>query len=239
MPRFPVLAAAFVMAALLSSCTAKPPLALAPGIELLPDSALPPPTPADFSLPERVFLLGPYDQLMVSVYGVEELQRELQVDAGGRFDFPLVGTLDAGGRTPAQVAREIEDRLRGRFVKQPQVTVSVLETSSQRVTVDGEVSRPGTYPVFGAMTLMRAVASAEGLSEFADREDVVVFRTVAGQRYAALYNLAAIRRGNYSDPAIYANDVVVVGESSSLRLFDRIARVAPLLTTPIIVLANN
>lgn len=223
---------------LLPACAMKAPLATAPGIELLASSSLPPPTGTDFALPGRVFHLGPHDQVLIGVFGVPELEREIQIDASGQFEFPLAGTLTASGRTPAEVARAIEDRLRGRYVKQPQVTVSLIETSSHRVTVDGEVTRPGSYPVLGDMTLMRAVASAEGLAEFADQEDVVVFRTAGGQRYAALYNLAAIRRGNYEDPRIYANDVVIVGESPSLRLFDTVARVAPLLTTPILILAR-
>ena len=91
------------------------------------------------------------------------------------------------------------------------------------------------YPVVGEMTLMRAVASARGLAEFAKLDDVVVLRTVNGQRYAGLYNLAAIRRGNYPDPRVYANDTVVVGDSSARRLFKDFLQVVPLLTTPIIV----
>lgn len=233
------LVACLALGVLFSGCASRLPLALDPAVTLAPQSVLPAPEAGDFLLPERVFVLGPYDQISVAVYGVAELQRELQIDAGGRFEFPLIGTIDAGGRTAAELAREIEDRLRGRYVKAPQVTINLIEMSSHKVTVDGEVTKPGAYPVYGDMTLMRAVASAEGLSSFADREDVVVFRKVGGQRYAALYNLAAIRRGNYEDPRIYANDVVIVGQSASLRMFDRFARIVPLFTAPIIILANN
>src|SRR3546814_21117547 len=94
-----------------------------------------------------------------------------------------------------------------------------METVSQVVTVSGEVRKPGLYPVLGKMTLMRAIAQAEGSTEFADADNVVVFRTVSGQDMAAVYNLGAIRRGNYNDPAVYAHDVVVVGESGTRRLF--------------------
>jgi polysaccharide export outer membrane protein len=85
------------------------------------------------------------------------------------------------------------------------------------------------------MTLMRAIATAKGLDEFANQSDVVVFRTVEGQKLAALYNLKAIRRGAYEDPEIFANDVVVVGDSSARRLFRDIIQASPLLTTPLIV----
>ena len=75
------------------------------------------------------------------------------------------------------------------------MTVNLKETVSQVITVDGQVTEPGLYPVVGRMTLMRAVATAKGLSEFAKLNDVVVFRTVKGQKLAALYDLHAIRRG--------------------------------------------
>ncbi len=71
---------------------------------------------------------------------------------------------------------------------------------------------PGLYPVTNQMTLMRVIASAKGLTEFARQEDVVILRTVNGQRMAGLYNIDAIRRGVYPDPPIYANDVIAVGD---------------------------
>jgi polysaccharide export outer membrane protein len=84
--------------------------------------------------------------------------------------------------------------------------------------------------------LLRAVASARGLTEFADQDDVVILRTVGGQRIAGLYNIGAIRRGLYEDPALYANDLVVVGDSPQRRLFRDFVSVAPLLASPVIAL---
>jgi polysaccharide biosynthesis/export protein len=89
------------------------------------------------------------------------------------------------------------------------------------------------------MTLVRAVATAEGTAEFAKLDDVVIFRTVKGQQLAALYNLKAIRRGSYADPEVFANDVVVVGDSQAKRLFKDALQVLPLLTTPLIILLQN
>ena len=129
-----------------------------------------------------------------------------------------------------------DSRLRGRFVRNPQVTVNLVETISQTVTVDGQVNRPGIYPVVGRFTLMRAVATAAGTSEYARLDDVIVFRDVDGQTYAGLYNLGAIRRGNYEDPEIFANDIVIVGDSPQRRMFEDILAAAPLLTTPLVIL---
>jgi polysaccharide export outer membrane protein len=145
----------------------------------------------------------------------------------------------AAGSTPEELAAAIETRLRENFMRDPHVTVNVKEANSQFVTVDGQVLQPGNYPVLGDMTLMRAVASARGLAEFASRDDVLILRTVNGQRYAGVYNLAAIRRGNYPDPEVYANDTVVVGDSAALRRMKDMITILPALTSPLIYLLGN
>ena len=107
------------------------------------------------------------------------------------------------------------------------------------VTVDGQVTEPGLYPVTNQMTLGRAIASAKGVSEFAKMDDVVILRTVNGQRMAGLYNLTAIRRGLYVDPPIYPNDVIEVGDSPARRLFKDFVSVTPLLAAPLIALIQR
>lgn len=223
-------------ALLLSACASSPPPVGGAGLQVVSTEALPAPTGADLTANTRPYLIGPFDKLDIEVFGVEELKREIQVDASGRIAFPLVGVIEASGTTPQQLANEIETRLRGRFVKDPQVTINLLEAVSQIVTIDGEVAKPGLYPVTGRMTLMRTVAVAGGLEDYANLQDVVVFREVAGQRMAGIYNLEAIRRGNYADPEIYGNDVVIIGDSPARRRFDQFLESVPNLLTPITVL---
>jgi polysaccharide biosynthesis/export protein len=210
------------------------------GVELAKSGVLPPPDRSDLFEVNRPYLIGPFDKLVIDVFGIEDLsKKEVQTDAGGRISFPLAGIVEAAGKTPAELEQILAERLRGRFVRNPQVTVNLKETVSQVITVDGQVREPGLYPVIGRMTLMRAVATAKGLAEFAKLDDVVVFRTVKNQKMAALYNLKAVRRGYYEDPEVYANDVVIVGDSSSRRLFKDALQIAPLLTTPLILLLQN
>jgi len=201
---------------------------------------LPPPSAAD-SVPGRDFRLGPNDQIVVEVFGVEELKREGRIDGAGNFSFPLVGSVQAAGRTPAELASSIEDRLRGRFIRDPQVSVNITELVSQSVAVDGQVTQPGRYVVIGEMTLQEAIASARGLTAEARITEVVVFRTVAGQRMAALFSLKDIREGRYADPDIYAGDVVVVGTSRARQLFRELAQIAPIFSvfTPLVYSINN
>lgn len=201
---------------------------------------LPEPGREDMIKASRPYLIGPFDQLVIDVFGIPELsKRDVTADAAGRISFPIAGVIDSAGLTPGELADEITRRLRAGFVRNPQVSVNLKETTNQVVTVDGQVKQPGVYPVIGQMTLMRAVATAKGVEEFAKLDDVVVLRTVGGQRYAGLYNLAAIRRGNYDDPQIFANDTVIVGDSKARRLFRDILTIVPLLTTPLIIALQN
>lgn len=198
-------------------------------------SDLPPPMGADLVVASSPYRIGAFDKLQVTVFGVPELSGKFQVDAAARLSLPLAGTIDAAGLTPAELGQAIDARLRGNFVKNPQVSVNLEETTSQVYTVDGQVGQPGSYPALGNITLMRAVANAKGAGEFARLDDVVVFRSVGGRPMAALYNLGAIRRGTYPDPKIYANDIVMVGDSKSKRLFQQFVQMFPLLTTPLVI----
>ena len=165
------------------------------------------------------YRIGPSDQLSVEVMGAPELKREGQVDAAGNLSIPLVGNVVVGGKTPQQVSEIISTKLRGRYLKDPQVTVNIVKANARTVTVDGAVGQPGLYPVTGRMTLQQAVASARGAGEIADLGNVVIFRTVNNQKMAALFSLKEIRAGRMPDPQIYGNDIVVVGESAARRFF--------------------
>lgn len=226
------------VAILCASCATRP-FTPGPHLALVEADALPPPQDVDPATGARVYRIGPFDEIAVSVFGIPELGQTVQVDAAGRISLPLVGAVPAAGMTPDELSSEIETRLRTNHVRDPRVSVNLEETVSQVVTVDGQVTEPGLYPVVGRMTLMRAIASAKGTAEFARLEDVVIFRTVGDRQMAALYNLQAIRRGLYEDPDIFANDVVVVGDSASRRLFRDILQASPLLTTPIIALIQR
>lgn len=211
----------------LGACGGRPTLGGDANLTVMPAGDLPLPTQQDFQKDTTPYYVGPFDRLIIDVYGMEELsKREIQVDASGRISFPLVGLLQVNGKTPVEIEQEMAARLRQAYFRDPQVTVNLKEVLSRVVTVDGEVKKPGLYPLIGRLSLMGAVARAEGTTEFSRLDDVVVFRTVGGRRYAALYNLEAIRHGTYGDPEIYADDVVMVGMSESRRFFKDLSALA-------------
>lgn len=219
----------------IASCGSPEPIRSTSSLTVIPNSAtLPPPVRNDLIAADRPALIGPLDTIEVSVFGISELDREMQVDSSGRIAMPLAGTLDARGKTAQELATAIQTALKARYVRNPEVTVNIKSSVSQVVTIDGSVVEPGLYPVTNQMTLMRVVASAKGLTEFARQEDVVILRTVGQQRMAGLYNIAEIRRGAYDDPSVYANDVIIVGDSPQRRLFRDLVSVSPVLAAPLI-----
>jgi polysaccharide biosynthesis/export protein len=231
---------AMLIVAATAGCAGSPPPVSSARLTVVSDSqGLPAPNRDDLTAADRPALIGPLDTIQVEVFNVSELSREMQVDASGRIAMPLVGTVEASGKTAEELAAAIEDALRGRYVRNPEVTVNIKSSVSQVVTVDGQVVEPGLYPVTNQMTLMRVIASAKGLSEFARQDDVVILRTVNDQKMAGLYNIGAIRRGAYDDPPIYANDVVVVGDSPQRRLFRDLVSLAPVLAAPLIAVFQS
>ena len=221
----------------LASCSSGPPLTPSASLTVLNDhSELPAPQRADLIAADRPSLIGPLDTISIDVFGLPELSRDMQVDASGRVAMPLIGTIDARGKTAEELAKSVELALGSRFVRDPHVTVNIRNSVSQVVTVDGEVTQPGLYPVTNQMTLERAIAQAKGFSEFARGTEVVALRTVNGKRMAGLYDVSAIRRGVYADPPVYANDVVIVGNSPARRVFKDFVSLSPLLAGPLIAI---
>lgn len=198
---------------------------------------LPAPDAVDAGVSERRFFIGPLDRLTIDVLGLPDFgSREVQTDASGRLSFPLAGVIDAAGKTPTELAAIIAGRLRQNYVRNPQVTVNLKETVSQVITVDGEVREPGSYPIVGTSTLLRAVAAAKGTTESALQSRVLILRKVGGLQYAGVYNLKSIRRGDYEDPQVFVNDVVVVGDNAARRLLRDALTILPAITTPAILL---
>lgn len=161
------------------------------------------------------YRIGAQDKISITVFQEPDLSlQDVQVDASGNILLPLIGTVTAAGRTTAELSREISERLDSRFLVDSQVSVIVSSSVSQKVTVVGSVTQPGVYEVRGQTTLLEALAMAKGLSRVAARDEVVVFRTVNGQRTGAIFDVSAIQRGEAADPAILGNDTVTVGLSN-------------------------
>ena len=166
------------------------------------------------SAPQPEYTIGVGDKLSVRVFQVPDLSfDELVVDTSGDIQMPLIGAVRATGQTAGQLSTQIAERLSAQYLRNPQVTVTVTEAASQKITVDGAVTKPGVYEMRGSTSLLQAVAMAEGPTAVADLTKVAVFRTISGQRSVALFDLQAIRQGRAEDPAVLGDDVIVVDTS--------------------------
>ena len=182
------------------------------------------------SAPQAEYTIGVGDKLSVRVFQVPDLSfDELVVDTSGGIQMPLIGAVRSTGQTAGQVSTRIAERLGAQYLRNPQVTVTVTEAASQKVTIDGAVAKPGVYEMRGSTSLLQAVAMAEGPSPIADLTKVAVFRTIGGQRSVALFDLQAIRQGRAEDPAVLGDDVIVVDTSRMSATMRSIVSAVPAL----------
>jgi polysaccharide export outer membrane protein len=173
--------------------------------------------------------IGALDQLNISVFQVESLTGEFKVDANGRIDYPLLGAVQAQGRTTEELRQFLASNLSQKYLQNPNVQVAIKERAEQKVTVDGAVTQPGVYVVKGPTTLIQAVAMARGTTQDANPSRVYVFRTIRGERVAGAFDLKQIRRAQAEDPIIYGNDVVVVDGDKSRQMIQTLLQTIPVL----------
>lgn len=128
---------------------------------------------------DRAYRVGIEDVLAIVVWKEPELSTTVPVRPDGRITVPLAGEIPALGRTTREIEADVAARLAA-TIASPMVTVVVKELHAGRVYVLGEVARPGMYPMRGRLTVLQALALAGGLTEFADRDDIVVLRPATG-----------------------------------------------------------
>lgn len=194
-----------------------------------PGAVLPPPDQAVApAVRPTDYRIVPADTLEISVFGVEDLTRTVQVDVSGQINYPLIGGLMAWGKTPRVLADEIAAKLGARYLQSPQVDVFVKTSPNRNFTVEGAVASPGVFDLQGEMTLLQAIATAKGVTENASVRKVIVFRTIDGQRRAGVADLRHIRSGKVADPRIYPGDLIVVENTSTRRWLRDLMSVTPL-----------
>jgi polysaccharide biosynthesis/export protein len=179
---------------------------------------------------ESDYRIAPMDTVTVKVFKSPDLSADYEVDLTGHISMPLIGEVEAANLTTAQLDERLTEKLGEKYLEHPDVAVGVKASSKRAVTVDGAVKQAGSFPVAGQTSLMQAVALAGGTTEDANAKRVAVFRTVAGQRQAAAFDLTAIRHGQAQDPPIYPGDIVVVDGSAIKEGFKRVMQSFPLFS---------
>jgi polysaccharide biosynthesis/export protein len=124
---------------------------------------------------DDTFVIGDDDMLAINVWKEPDISRSIPVRSDGKISLPLVGEVQAAGRTPLKLEQEIASRLKN-YIDEPEVTVIVQQINSQRFNILGLVNKPGAYALTSSATILDAIALAGGFRDFAKQKSVYVLR---------------------------------------------------------------
>jgi polysaccharide biosynthesis/export protein len=125
------------------------------------------------------FIIGNDDLLAINVWKEPDISRSIPVRSDGRISLPLVGEVQAAGRTPLQLEQDISNKLKN-YIAEPEVTVMVQEIHSQKFNILGQVAKPGSYSLDLAATVLDAIAAAGGFRDFANQKGIYILRQNPG-----------------------------------------------------------
>lgn len=157
------------------------------------------------------YVIGEEDVLNISVWKELEITRTVPVRPDGKISLPLINDVQAAGLTPAQLGMTITEKLR-KFIAEPQVTVIVTEIRSRRIYLLGEVSRAGAFPLLPNMTVLQALSSAGGFTQYANLKGIYVLRNENGKQVRYPFNYKEVIKGHRVEQNIILKpgDTIVV-----------------------------
>jgi len=155
--------------------------------------------------------IGHQDVLRIDVWKEPEISRSVPVRPDGKVSLPLLNDVQAAGLTAMELANVITEGLK-KFMNSPQVTVGVSEINSRRVYVTGEVARPGAFPLLPNMTVLQALTSSGGFTQFARIKNIYVLRTEGGKQVKHTFNYKDVVSGKRPEDNIVLQpgDTIVV-----------------------------
>ena len=157
--------------------------------------------------------LGVGDVFEVRVYGEVNLSGEHRIADDGSIDFPLIGRVDVGAKTPRDIGDMLTERLQQGYLVSPSVSVFVKEYNSRKIFVLGQVRTPGTFPYSSGMNVIEAVALAGGFAVTANTNYVVVTRKVNGQETRIPVPVGKISKGLAANLELQSGDIIYVPDS--------------------------
>lgn len=188
----------------------------------VPSAARAPATISD----SKAYRIGQQDVVEISVFGVEELSGTVEVGDNGTLQLPLLGEVQAAGKTEEELQQELTSKLGAEYLQNPQVRVTVKEYKSRMVIVSGDIGKPGVYPLTGETTLLQMIATAGDFKETSD-STVLILRKSGGRRMGAKFDVSEIQAGRASDPVLQPGDSIVAGRSAIKSTFGLFLKALP------------
>ncbi len=166
---------------------------------------------ADSTIPDADYKIGPQDVVRIDVWKEPDITRTIPVRPDGKISLPLLNDVQASGLTALQLGNSIRDGLT-KYLNNPQVTVTVTEINSRRVYLTGEVGRPGALQLLPNMTVLQAISSGGGFTQFAKRKNIYVLRNEGGKQVKHPFNYMEVVKGKNEEQNILLlpGDVIVV-----------------------------
>jgi polysaccharide export outer membrane protein len=155
------------------------------------------------------YLIEAGDMLSVRVFNQDAMSTRARVRSDGKISVPFVGDVPVRGKAPAAVAKDLEARLKS-FVVTPAVTVTVDEFQQPSIAVVGEVAHPGVYNIEPSVGVLRALALAGGVTEYANHDNIYVLRRVGPRRIRVTYRALIDNELRAAALHLRAGDTVVV-----------------------------
>ncbi len=157
------------------------------------------------------YKIGPQDMLRIDVWKEPDISRVVPVRPDGKITLPLVNDVQASGLTTNQLAAKIAEGLK-KYITSPQVTVGVTEINSRKFFVSGEVARPGAFPLLPNMTVLQALSSAGGFTQFAREKKIYILRMEDGKQVKHPFNYKDVISGKNVEQNIMlqGGDIIVV-----------------------------
>src|SRR5438477_2325127 len=173
-------------------------------------------TPAPLLLPTRPYVLAPNDLVLVKVYRQDDLESRLRLAANGATTFPLLGTINLGGKSVEEATAHIRELLAKDYLVNPQVTLTILEYAKRRFTVLCYVKKTATYEIPGeeSVDILEAIAMAGGFTRLANTSRITITRTIAGKKTTFVLDAKAITAdgGSPSRITVSPEDTITVAQ---------------------------
>jgi len=185
------------------------------------------------------FIIGPGDKLDIMVFRNEDMKRSTSVDLSGKISFPLIGDVEAGGKSVFTLQSEMEEKL-SKYLVKPQIFINVTTVLSRKTMVLGEVRSPGYFVLESPLSVLDVISKAGGTTREANLKKVLLIRKVGGVKTELILDVdSALKGGDFSSNLpLQSGDIIYVPSKTIARISQYMSYITDILA-PIVTLEGG